>query len=336
MKGNLTMEASHTPEAAPASMPEESVPEKEPKQEIEAPKNDADDSSPQTTLDTDTDTQPGEDPPNISKNQLKRQQKWARAMEVKRRRKAQEKSVKQAKAEAEGRNIEAERKRMEEHRKEGSGRAKRVQKWNEKFDRDCSKFGICVDCSFENKMTEREINSLGSQLRFCYSHNKNAKHPLKATATSLSGETLKYLQNVSGFDQWATRAFEHTDQDIASAFPDKSKLVYLTSDSENVLETLEDGKTYIIGGIVDRNRLKRAAIDRAQELGIATAKLPIDAHLELVATKVLTVNHVFEILIRLREHSNDWKATLLSVLPERKDAKEKVQEVKEVHETSLA
>lgn len=322
------MEGVHTQEATCDPTASETVPEKESNEEIEqVSKKDA---SPQLSSVSNT-TPPGNDePPKISKNQLKRQQKWARAMEVKKRRKTQEKSIKQAKAEAEGRDIEAEKRIMEKHRKEGVGRAKREQKWKEHFDKNSSNFGICVDCSFEHQMTVREINSLASQLRFCYSHNKQAQHPLKATVSSLSGDTLKYLQNVSGFDQWASRAFETTEKDLVNAFPDKSKLVYLTSDSDNVLEALEDGKIYVIGGIVDRNRLKRAAIDRALELGIATAKLPIDAHLDLVATKVLTVNHVFEILVRLRDHGNDWKETLLSVLPERKDAKEKTDIVQEV------
>lgn len=264
-----------------------------------------------------------EETTKISKNQLKRQRKWEQAMAVKKRRKEQEKSVKVAKAAVQGRDIEAERRIMEERRKEGIGWAKREEKWKQHFHKNGSKFHVCVDCSFEDQMSAREINSLGSQIRFCYSFNKQAKHPTQAKVTSLSGQTLEYLKKVSGFDQWKNRAFEHTSQDILESYPDKSKLVYLTSDSDTVLDTLEDDMVYIIGGIVDRNRLKRATITRAQKLGIATAKLPIGEHLDLVATKVLTVNHVFEILLRFRENGNDWKKTLLAVLPERKDAKEK-------------
>jgi tRNA (guanine9-N1)-methyltransferase len=255
---------------------------------------------------------------------LKRQQKWERAMAVKKRRKDQEKAIKQAKAEKEGRDIEQVKRIMEENRTAGVGRAKREERWKRRFEQRSSKFEVCVDCSFEDQMMPREIKSLGSQLRFCYSANKQAKHPVQAKVTSLSDETLACLESVSGFELWSTRAFETTDKDILEAYPDKSRLVYLTSDSDNTLEKLEDGKVYIIGGIVDRNRLKCAAIDRANKLGIATAKLPIADHLSFMATKVLTVNHVFEILLRVREYGDDWKKALMAVLPERKDAQEAI------------
>ena len=38
-------------------------------------------------------------------------------------------------------------------------------------------------------------------------------------------------------------------------FP-KVDLVYLTSDTDNVLSVVDTSKVYIIGGIVDHNRLK--------------------------------------------------------------------------------
>jgi Trm5-related predicted tRNA methylase len=45
---------------------------------------------------------------------------------------------------------------------------------------------------------------------------------------------------------------------------DKDKLVYLTADSPNVLSKIEADKVYIIGGIVDHNRLKNATFKKAE------------------------------------------------------------------------
>lgn len=47
---------------------------------------------------------------------------------------------------------------------------------------------------------------------------------------------------------------------------------------------------------MDRNRCKGLCEGKAKEQGIATAKLPIAEHANLVGNKVLTVNQVFEML----------------------------------------
>ena len=77
-----------------------------------------------------------------------------------------------------------------------------------------------------------------------------------------------------------------------------------------------------ITGIVDRNRLQRAAITRAKKFGVATARLPLEKYLEkMKTTRVLTTNHVCEILLKYREFGKDWEKALLDVLPSRKDVR---------------
>lgn len=169
-------------------------------------------------------------------------------------------------------------------------------------------------------MTSKEINSLSQQIRYCYASNRRSRNPVYLSCANLSGETLEHLTNVCGFpDQWLERAFSYSETKNIVEMHDTSKLVYLTSDSENTIDHLDDSKIYVIGGIVDRNRLKRAAIDKAESFNIPTAKLPITDYFKLVTTKVLTCNHVFDILLKYRELGNDWKKAMLEVLPVRKD-----------------
>lgn len=208
--------------------------------------------------------------------------------------------------------------------------------------------------SFEAAMREREIASLAQQIRYCYSYNKKSQNPVLATVTGLSHASnvadegrdfpsvRQLLERETGFADWKRRMFDCTeasleeyygligsdvvrsDQEESSHSPRRPKIVYLTSDSTTTLQCLEEDTVYVIGGIVDRNRLKYATIRRAEDsLGVETARLPLQEYLienniEMSTTKVLTVNHVFDILLRFRQHGNDWGKAIQDVLPSRK------------------
>ncbi|TRY92552.1 hypothetical protein DNTS_029826 [Danionella cerebrum] len=99
----------------------------------------------------------------------------------------------------------------------------------------------------------------------------------------------------------------------------KEDVVYLTSDSPNVLEELDESKAYVIGGLVDHNHHKGISFKRAQELGVAHAQLPLGTFIKMNSRKVLAVNHVFEIILAFLE-KRDWKEAFFTVLPQRKGA----------------
>jgi tRNA (guanine9-N1)-methyltransferase len=284
-------------------------------------------SSSETKIETAKET---DDPP-LSKNQIKKRKRLERLMEIKKRKKEQAKARKAAKAKLEGRDLDEERRLQAERKKAGVGKKKREERWNRRMAESADvSFQVCIDCDFDHLMTWKEKNSLASQIRYSYATNKRSDNPVYISVPGLdeSGVTYEQLSKVEGFpDEWNS-AFSCSPLPLDKVH-DKSKLVYLTSDSENTLEHLDDAKVYVIGGIVDRNRLKRTTITKAKELGIAHAKLPIEDHLKLCATKVLTVNHVFEILLKYRQFGDNWKDALLDVLPHRKNATEGVdQEVK--------
>lgn len=117
---------------------------------------------------------------------------------------------------------------------------------------------------------------------------------------------------------------------------DPSSMVYLTADTDETITSLDESKTYIIGGLVDRNRYKHVCLDRARSLGLQVARLPIDpANLtkktaegkHLSSRKVLTVNQVFDILVGWTEQFEgrqgkepSWEEALERGLPGRKFA----------------
>lgn len=116
----------------------------------------------------------------------------------------------------------------------------------------------------------------------------------------------------------------------------KTDVIYLTADTDNTIETLETGKTYVIGGIVDRNRYKHLCARKAQELGIPVARLPIDPSFldgqKMNARKVLTVNQVFAILVGWTE-TRDWTEALKRGLPTRKFTSQEEEETEPKKET---
>lgn len=252
-------------------------------------------------------------------------------LEIKKERKLKEKQAKRAKAEAQGRDLEAERKFLLERTAAGDRKKRLQSQWDyEKLPLAKQSFQICLDCSYEDRMTDKEIASLAAQIRYCYSYNKRSPHPSLWAATSLGGKTLALLESETGYPEWANRAFTGTLQSLEEYYKnDLKNLVYLTSDSDTTITHLDKDKIYVIGGIVDRNRLKGVAMHRAKHLGIATAKLPLSEHLEkMPATRVLTCNHVFDILLKYREYGNDWGKALQHVLPSRKEAVIKKESLK--------
>ena len=94
----------------------------------------------------------------------------------------------------------------------------------------------------------------------------------------------KQLKRLPGFEKWIIEA---ENKSYIEALQDrKENLVYLTADSENVLEELDLKKLYIIGGLVDRNRWKGITMKKAEEQGIQTAKLPIGNFLKMSSSQV--------------------------------------------------
>ncbi|KDQ64132.1 hypothetical protein JAAARDRAFT_118062 [Jaapia argillacea MUCL 33604] len=311
--------------------------------------------------------------PNPSKSALKKQAKAARLNALKLERRAREKEAKKEK-----KRVRAEKRAAgdldsdEERREEEKRRLKKKQKKGNVGE----PFGarVVVDLGFDELMSEKEVASLCSQLAYTYSANRRSARPFSLLFTSLNGRTLSRLEGInnSSYKRWNDTEWWQDDYDklweprddqgtvapqvnvegevtteVTSppiiqriAVAPQDTVVYLTADSSEELTELKEGETYIIGGICDHNRYKNLCLNKANKSAIRTARLPIGTYLSHLPTrKVLTVNQVFEIMLKWAE-TRDWEQALYAVIPKRKfqgkDQKSSKGEDEGVDEQGLA
>lgn len=177
-------------------------------------------------------------------------------------------------------------------------------------DARASRVGLCLDLSFENVMAEhpKDVAKLAKQIERCYGDNRRAAHPLQLHLASMdaaagSGSTTAaQLQARCGFDSWDVHRHE---QHYLEVFPTE-QLVYLTSESDNLLERLEPNKIYVVGALVDHNRRKGLTHGLAQAAGVTTARLPIAEHVSLQCGTMLAVNHVFQLCLEFEQHEGQF------------------------------
>uniref|UniRef100_A0A8B9C033 tRNA methyltransferase 10 homolog A n=1 Tax=Anser brachyrhynchus TaxID=132585 RepID=A0A8B9C033_9AVES len=176
---------------------------------------------------------------------------------------------------------------------------------------------LIVDCSFDDLMVLKDVKKLHKQIQRCYAENRKAFHPVQFYLTSHGGQLKSNMnENDKGWVNWKDIQIrtEHYSELIK-----KEDLVYLTSDSPDVLSELDEKKAYVIGGLVDHNHHKGITYKKAVEQGIGHAQLPLGNFVKMNSRKVLAVNHVFEIILAYLE-KRDWKEAFFSVLPQRKGA----------------
>mmetsp|Transcript_15633 Transcript_15633/g.27264 ORF Transcript_15633/g.27264 Transcript_15633/m.27264 type:complete len:570 (-) Transcript_15633:9-1718(-) len=220
-----------------------------------------------------------------------------------------------------------------EKAKEGNGeqrRTKKAKRRGQKCYKETSKRleelfkeepQIVVDMEFAGQLPLSARNSLYMQLSWLFSHNRNVPRPCKLVFAGLAADVDKEFRKKSPVDKWETfDFFECTEKNFQDFLP-KENIVYLSADSETEITSFDSTKTYVIGGIVDRNSQKGVTASKAAQLGVATAKLPLDAYnaireIRKGSRKVITVNQVGQIIL---DHlsSNSWDFAFDRNLPSR-------------------
>lgn len=237
----------------------------------------------------------------LSKRQRKKllkQQKWEEEREQRKQRRKERKQQRrlQRQSHQEGGEVQSARKRA---RREATP----------------SSLRLVVDCSFDSLMLIKDVHKLHKQIQRCYAENRRASHPVQFYLTSLGGQLRQSMdEKDKGWVNWKDI---HIQTEHYTEVVSQEELVYLTSDSPNVLTELDPRKAYVIGGLVDHNHHKGVTFERAKELGISHAQLPLSSFVKMNSRKVLAVNHVFEIILAYLEKGS-WQEAFFTVLPQRK------------------
>ncbi|KAE8308778.1 VID27-domain-containing protein [Aspergillus transmontanensis] len=283
-----------------------------------------------------------DDAPKVSKRQLKklrRREQWDAQKE-------QRKTIRKEKTAA---KKQRRRETLNQARQEGGQEAvdQLLQTWQssrQKFKQSTLlPITLVMDCSYDDLMLEKERISLSSQLTRSYSDNRGAPfraHMVVSSFNKLLKERFdttlaKSYNNWQGI-RFMEEDFAHAAEQAkewmkepkggqlagmfankTDATPEDGEIVYLSSDSPNTLTELKPYSTYIIGGLVDKNRHKAICYKTAVEKGIKTAKLPIGDYIQMASRQVLATNHVVEIMIRWLE-LGDWGEAFMKVIPRRK------------------
>ena len=213
---------------------------------------------------------------------------------------------------------------------------------------------IVIDCDFDDLMRDNERISLASQITRSYSDNKNSLFRAHLTICSFGGKLKERFDTVLSHNYLSWRGVRVLDCDLIETaekakewmvaeqgggklesvfadyanltpedqakLPSQGEIVYLSSEADEDLTELKPYSTYIIGGLVDKNREKGVCYKRATKRGIKTARLPIGEFMDMQSRKVLATNHVNEIMVKWLECGN-WGEAFMKVIPKRKGGK---------------
>lgn len=125
-------------------------------------------------------------------------------------------------------------------------------------------------------MTELEMTKAAEGLKRVYSENRTHKTPLDLHLCGLKSNSvvIKRLSNIIPTLLKKGSPTEIHSKCFTELFP-KDRLVMLTPHSDKVLEYNADD-IYIVGGIVDIARADPLTLSKSKQLGIRSARLPLD------------------------------------------------------------
>lgn len=170
----------------------------------------------------------------------------------------------------------------------GPNKLRKALKHN-KMEKSKNTVRVAIDFDYDELMIDKDIAKCAKQLLRVYTLNRKSTMPIRLHYTSLrpNSKIENSLKRNDGYHNWDVKM---TSESFLKVF-DRDSIVYLTSDSDNVLEEIDPNAAYIIGGLVDHNHHKGLSLQKAEENGLKTARLPLAEYISMKTRTVLTIVH---------------------------------------------
>lgn len=176
---------------------------------------------------------------------------------------------------------------------------------------------VIFDCGFNHTMGHYDQISAARQIRGSIKANRKAAVPFVMHFCNLA-KGSPFWRMLEAEMAYLSHVPMHVhEQDIAQVIAPE-RLVYLSPNSEHVLEEFNPNDCYVIGSIVDRGAKVPLTLDKATKLNVRTARLPIDRFVTFRMHKELNLDHVMRILLTAKDCGSDWQKQIIHHIPRHK------------------
>ncbi|KAL0231326.1 hypothetical protein GEMRC1_010730 [Eukaryota sp. GEM-RC1] len=173
---------------------------------------------------------------------------------------------------------------------------------------------IVLDCGYSSILSDKELQSTCKQMEFIYGNNAKLDSPAYLSFASCTGPFLLAMDQYHPTHRnWIVNKTE--DPFHSSSACRSKEIIYLSADAEEVLDAVDSDHAYIVGAVVDRNRLKGESLKEAQ--AFKSKRLPLPEHVVLKSSCVLTTVAVVDMLVK-RFSGMSWPMVFRESLPKRK------------------
>lgn len=181
---------------------------------------------------------------------------------------------------------------------------------------------IAIDFSFSHLMTSIEMSQNAKQLLHILKMNSTTPTPIQIHVTNYQGCITQHVLHHG--KKLRPDSVHVSPYHLTEVFKRK-EVVYLSGDSDNVLETIDPSLVYIIGGLVDsRRNIKGASVTAATDAGVRHARLPLSEYIIQDTPRPIPVNQIFSILLKYIV-SNSWLHAISSTIPPKRIVAVKVR-----------